>query len=99
MIDELIKPALAPEKKLQPPARWLNWWRVRAHNPQIITCHVTCTRCGIRRTAEPGEIIEHCKCAPTYPSKEVAEIAASRANAAMLIATEYVGAYREGERP
>lgn len=88
MSDVIEKPAA--KQKLEPPPRWRNWWRVKLAGVTII-----CTLCGGRKTAEPGDV--HPVCCETYPSEEVARIVAARFIPNLL--GDYVGPYREGERP
>ena len=88
MINELVKTDI--KSKLEPPARWYNWWRVR-----IRDCTITCDKCGKVQNTNQGEII--IGCCVSFPSKEVAEIYAARYSPNTI--ADYVGAYKEGERP
>lgn len=90
MIDELIRADVAPDKKLQPPARWRNWWRIK-----LLDCMLVCEKCGDKKRTTAGEVVM--ACCLSFPSQEVAEIAASRFIPNLL--ADFVGAYREGERP
>lgn len=88
MIDEQTRPAVAPEKKLQPPARWRNWWRAKTLSIGV------CDVCASMVELSAGEVFGNC--CRRYPSQEVAEIVATRHNNGTA---DYLGAYREGERP
>lgn len=95
MIDDLLRPAFAPEKKLQPPARWRNWWRARLDH------RIYCSECGAHAVVRAAQIIEPpCPHFNTYPSKEVAEIAASKAlGTPWAEVAEHACATKVGERP
>lgn len=95
MIDTKIRPGVAPEKKLQPPARWRNWWRARS------LARIHCRDCLAAAIIKPGDIImPPCEHFNTYPAKEIAEIAAAKAlTGRWAEVAEYAGATKVGERP
>lgn len=91
MQDTIAKPERVT--KLQPPARWRNWWRCK------LGISMECNECRSVVALEEGDMLQTCLCVRPYPSKEVAEIAASRPFGWWLDHFAYVGPFREGERP
>lgn len=91
MIEDLTHTAI--QKKLQPPARWRNWWRSKTH------CRVHCKHCSREEIIDPGVVFCFECHADQYPDQEVAEIVASRAPDFWKAGFDYAGAYRVGERP
>lgn len=85
--DTITRPRVEPEKKLQPPARWRNWWRaldgyyfIDSPNPSPgIRCWPS------KQIAETAaaELIEAMTLKGVWPRGKVV----------------WEGAFREGERP
>lgn len=77
-------------KRLTEPAkRWFNWW--------LAKWTVDCVHCGAFACAGEvySNVCEHCGDGP-FASRDLAETAAANA---IVLGSEYIGAFPEGERP
>ena len=92
MLDELTR--TDERTKIEPPKRWRNWWRA------LDLIWIYCRDCNRRIIVAPGALIDPaCEHYTSYPSKEVAEIAASKVNQRWLGVAEHAGATKVDERP
>lgn len=92
MSDLLTDVDLKTERALEPPKRWLNWWRIQ------VTVLGECVKCAQEDWRFAGQEYSDCACDGGYPSVDVAETEAAQVLSEYPF-VEWLGAYPEGERP